>query len=301
MSAAIRSDQNHMQANSKTAIAGLAKQRRTTHNGAMSTAHEEVVLKGGRANTGSVVRIGDQVARPAYPQTPSVADFLRHLVAAGADFVPEPLGFDDEGRHRLRFIPGNAPVPPYHDWAFDESLLVQVAHHQRHLHLLAKSYEPPADASWAISAGNYFPDAAFTAGELIVCHNDIGMTNVIVDDDHQFVGFIDFDYCRPVDRLFDIAVAVRHWAPFGDLDLALDVDLDRIRRFRLFCDAHELDSADRRRVVLLATSFLKHARENIKALAAAGGIGFQALLDNGYEATNRATVRWLDENAETLT
>lgn len=267
----------------------------------MSTAPEEVVLKGGRANTGSVVRIGDQVARPAYPQTPSVADFLRHLVAAGAGFVPEPLGFDDEGRHRLRFIEGAAPTPPYSDWAFDESLLVKVARHQRQLHSLAQSYEPPADASWANSAGNYFPAEALAAPELIVCHNDMGMTNVIVDDDHRFVGFIDFDYCRPVDRLFDIAVAIRHWAPFGDLDLADNVELDRIRRFQLFCDEHELETAERRRVVLLATSFLEHARENIKALATAGGVGFQALLDNGYEATNLATVRWLDENAETLT
>jgi hypothetical protein len=267
----------------------------------VSTPHEEVVLKGGRANTGSVVRVGDQVARPVYPQTPSVAHFLRHLVAAGADFVPEPLGFDDKGRHRLRFIEGAAPTPPYPDWAFDESLLVQVARHQRQLHSLAQSYEPPADASWANSAGNYFPAEALAAGEVIVCHNDMGMTNVIVDDDHQFVGFIDFDYCRPVDRLFDIAVAIRHWAPFGDLDLADSVDLDRIRRFQLFCHAHELDTAERRRVVLLATSFLEHARDNIKALAAAGGVGFQALLDNGYEATNLATVQWLDESAEALT
>jgi hypothetical protein len=53
--------------------------------------------------------------------------------------------------------------------------------------------------------------------------------------------------------------------------------------------------------VLLATSFLEHARYNIKALAAAGGVGFQALLDNGYEATNLATVQWLDESAEALT
>lgn len=266
----------------------------------MNAAHEEIVLKGGRANTGSVVRIGDQVARPSYPQTATVEHFLRYLIQAGADFVPEPFGVDDQGRHRLQFIEGTAPTPPYPEWAFDEALLVQVANYQRRLHTLARDYEPPENASWANSAGNYFPPQALVSDELVVCHNDLGMTNVIVGADHQLAGFIDFDYCRPVDRLFDIAVAVRHWAPFGDLDLASGRELDRVRRFGLFCDAHDLDLVERRRVVDLATSFLEHARENIKALAAAGGVGFQTLLDNGYEATNLATVAWLIDNAETL-
>lgn len=266
----------------------------------MSMADKEVVLKGGRANTGNVVRIGDQVARPVYPQTPTVEHFLRHLIQAGADFVPDPFGFDEHGRHRLRFIEGTAPMPPYPAWAFDETLLVQVATQQRRLHVLAQGYEAPDDASWANSAGDYFPPQALIAEELVVCHNDLGMSNVIVDDDHRLVGFIDFDYCRPVDRLFDIAVAVRHWAPFGDLDLADGPELDRVRRFGLFCDAHDLDHAERRRVVDLATSFLEHARRNITALAAAGGAGFQTLLDNGYEATNRATLAWLVANADIL-
>ena len=178
--------------------------------------------------------------------------------------------------------------------------MLQVATHQRKLHTLAQSYDIPDDASWANSAGDYFPPQALIAEKLVVCHNDLGMTNVIVDNEHRLVGFIDFDYCRPVDRLFDIAVAVRHWAPFGDLDLVTGQEPDRVRRFRLFCDVHELDHAERRRVVDLATLFLEQARRNITALAAAGGAGFQTLLDTGYEATNRATVAWLVAHTETL-
>ena len=264
------------------------------------TQDHEVVLKGGRANTGNVVRIGQEVARPAYPQTATVEHFLKYLVASGADFVPTPLGFDDQGRHRLSFVPGVAAMPPYPTWAFDESLLIEVAEHQRALHELARGYQPLADAQWAISAGDYFPADAIAGGELIVCHNDLGMTNTIVDADRQFTGFIDFDYCKPVDRLFDIAVAVRHWAPFGDLDIDDGPDLDRIRRFGIFCDVHELDTSQRARVVQLAIDFLEHARLNIKMLAAAGGAGFQTLLDNGYEVTNLATVSWLAANAELL-
>jgi len=175
-----------------------------------------------------------------------------------------------------------------------------VAQHQRKLHLAAASYEPPPDAVWAVSAGNYFPPQALTGQELIVCHNDLGMTNVIVDDRHQLVGVIDFDYCRPVDRLFDIAVAVRHWVPFGDLDIDVDLGLDRVQRFAKFCDVHELSGNERTTVIELSVAFLDHARSNIKALAAAGGAGFQALLDNGYEETNLASVLWIQRHAEAL-
>ena len=260
----------------------------------------EVVLKGGRANTGSVVRIGDEVARPSYPQTASVDDFLEHLVGCGLTFVPSPRGTDDQGRQRLTYLEGVAATPPYPAWAFDEDLLVAVAEHQRQLHQAARSYEARPDAVWATSAGDYFPAAATDTDDLVICHNDLGMTNVIVDEHRALVGIIDFDYCRPVDRLFDIAVAVRHWAPFGDLDLADGPDLDRVRRFGIFCDVHELSFAERAHVVALARDFLDHARRNVEALAAAGGVGFQALLDNGYEQTNLATVDWLTEHAEAL-
>lgn len=266
----------------------------------MNNGHDEIVLKGGRANTGNVVRIGDQVARPSYPQTPAVDHFLRYLECAGVTFAPRPIGFDNLGRQRVSFIEGTAPAPPYPSWAFNEALMLDVATRQQELHRLARGYEPPVHAPWAESAGDYFPPDALRGEALLVCHNDLGMTNVIVDDSHQLVGFIDFDYCRPVDPLFDIAVAARHWAPFGDLDIAGDPDIDRVRRFGLFCDVHDLSPPQRQRVVNLAVSFLEHARRNIKALATAGGVGFQTLLANGYEATNIATVSWLAEHAESL-
>lgn len=261
----------------------------------------EIVLKGGRANTGNVVRIGDQVARPTYPQTATVNDFLEHLHRCGINHVPEPLGFDAEGRTRVSFIHGTAPTPPYPPWALSDELLVDVAEHQQALHQAARSYRSPDNAVWAVSAGDYFPREAVASNELVVCHNDLGMTNVIVSpDDHRVSGLIDFDYCRPVDRLFDIAVAARHWVPFGDLDLATAPDIDRVHRFRLFCDVHELSAAERRRTIDLARSFLDKARSNIAALAAAGQGSFQQLLDSGYEATNLATVAWLREHREAL-
>ena len=254
---------------------------------------DEVVLKGGYANTGSVVRIGDEVARPSYPQTSTVNHFLAFLVNAGEPAVPAPRGTDDQGRQRLRYLAGTAPLAPFPVWAFDEQLLVDVARLQRRLHTLARSYEPPADAVWATSAGNYFPPSAFSTNDLLVCHNDLGMSNIVVDEQRRLSGVIDFDYCKPVDPLFDIAVAVRHWAPFGDLGLAPEVELDRVRRFGLYCDVHELSRSERLRVADLADDFLDHALTNIRTLAAEGSVGFQTLLETGYAETNKATRHWL--------
>ena len=262
------------------------------------TSPDEIVLSGGRANVGRVVLIGDQVARPSYPQTPTVDLFLAHLRDHGIDFVPEPLGTDEQGRQRLRYIEGEVPVGPYPSWAYDEVLLVDVAMLQRQMHQAAASFEAPTEAIWATSAGDYFPAGA--DGDL-VCHNDLGMSNTVVDPATASVaGFIDFDYCRPVNRLFDIAVAARHWVPFGDLDVSHGERIDRVHRFRLFCEAHELTERDRSTVVKFAIAFLEQARRNIRGLAARGHAGFQALLDDGYEAVNEATVRWLISNRTIL-
>lgn len=214
------------------------------------------------------------------------------------DVVPEPLAADDSGRQRLTFIEGRVPIAPHPAWAYDDALLVDVARRQRQLHLAAESYSPPPDAVWAVSAGNYFPPDA--DGDL-VCHNDLGLANTVVEPGRPSVrGFIDFDYCRPVNRLFDIAVAARHWVPFGALDMAQPLDLDRVDRFHKFCNAHELDSSKRSDVVDLAIAFLEHARRNIQDLAAQGKPGFADLLANGYEATNIETVTWIAEHSAEL-
>ena len=258
----------------------------------------EIPLAGGRANQGAVVRIGDQVARPSYPQTPTVEHFMTYLRATLGDHVPQVCGSDDAGRQRLSYIEGRVPIAPHPPWAYDDDLLIDVARRQRQLHLAAQDYVAQPNAVWAVSAGDYFPPDAHGT---LVCHNDLGLANTIVHPDRpEVVGFIDFDYSRPVDRLFDIAVAARHWVPFGSLDMATPLDLDRVGRFHLFCDQHELSANERCQVVDLAIGFLEHARSNIKNLAEQGKPGFAELIANGYEQTNIAIVDWIDQHREQL-
>lgn len=268
----------------------------------------EIPLAGGTANPGRIARVGDEVARPMHPQTPLVELFLNHLRGHGLSWVPEPRPHDAENRQRLSWIPGIAIMSPAPEWAWSTMLLVDVASHQRMLHEAAADFEAPNDARWAISAGDYFPDDACPddvcpeGADILVCHNDLSMSNIIVDPaSRRLVGIVDFDYCRPVDRLFDIAVAARHWAPVGDPFAAGVPDgLDRLSRFAIICDVHELNAAERGRVVDLGVGFLDKALVNVQRFAADGHPGFRALVDRGYAAANRAATEWLVANKETL-
>lgn len=258
----------------------------------------EVLLTGGIANAGSVYRVGSTVRRPRKPQSETIQAFLEHLYAHDFTEAPHPLGFDAQGREVLGFIEGVCPAEPYEPWATSDALLIQVAQTQRRLHLVAASFRPPNDAIWG-TGGDYFPPGSEGG---LVCHNDLGLSNIVVGNG-RLRGVIDFDYIRPVEPLFDIAVAIRHWAPFAapeDLDPIWGGQVAQIRRFRTFCEIHELDHDERLSVVMLATKFLVHAQRNIASLASGGHAGFQRLIASGYLYRNANTVTWLRDNTNVL-
>jgi len=257
----------------------------------------EVPLNGGIANDGHVFRVGDTVRRPGKPQSSTVQLFLEHLQLSGFTEAPYPLGFDERRREVLGWIEGYAPVEPLPAWISEDWLLTGVADLQRRLHETARSFVPPADPVWG-TGGRYFPDEA--AGDL-VCHNDLCLSNVIIGG-NRIRGVIDFDYTHPVNPLFDIAVAARHWVPlwlpansphWGD-------DAERGRRLRLFCDTHGLSAEARGEVLDLVVAFLEQCRVNISALAADGHSGFRRLLAGGYLQQNLHSVAWLRETKQEL-
>jgi hypothetical protein len=260
---------------------------------------DEEVLAGGVANPGEVVRVGDTVRRPRKPQTAAVHAFLRHLVEKGlSGAVPTPLGFDERDREILTFLEGHIFLPPETAWTAGDELLVSVAELQHRLHAAARGYRTPDDAVWDDEIGSgYFPAGIDGA---IVCHNDLCVENVVVRDGRA-AAVIDFDYARPVDPLFDVAVAVRHWAPVrAPEDLEPIGSIDTRARFRMFADAHGLDRHARARVVEMIGAFLDRAHDNVQRLAAAGQGGFAAMIDGGYLDQNRRSAAWVRRQASAL-
>src|SRR5204862_4651211 len=108
----------------------------------------EKTLPGG--NTVGAVRIGDVVHKQASPWTPTVHALLRHLEDAGVEGVPRALGFDDQGRQMLTFLPGEVigDRVSWPAWAFADSTLVQVGQWLRRVHDVTAEFIPPADERW---------------------------------------------------------------------------------------------------------------------------------------------------------
>src|SRR5687767_680284 len=95
---------------------------------------EEQRLPGG--NTGGAVRAGDTVRRARGPWTSSVHALLQHLEDVGFDGAPRALGFDDQDREVLSFLPGDVvgTARPWPTWVHSEDALCQVARWLRDFH-----------------------------------------------------------------------------------------------------------------------------------------------------------------------
>jgi hypothetical protein len=83
---------------------------------------------------------GPTVHRPTGPWTPAVHDLLSHLSDAGVDGIPRVLGFDDEGREVLTYLPGRT-VAVDTEQAPDETLAA-AAGWLRRFHDAVRAYDP---------------------------------------------------------------------------------------------------------------------------------------------------------------
>ena len=226
----------------------------------------EIPLHGGTANRGLVVRIGDTVRRPARPTGPATHALLRHLDRVGFSGAPRFLGIDGEGREVLSYVPGRAITAPYPAWALTDAALVSVALLLRRYHAAVAGFDP-SPYSWPPS-----PPAPFDG--TLVLHNDPNLDNVVFRHGRA-VALIDFDLASPGPRVWDVAAAVRLWAPLRqDADVA-DVRRGHVlRRFRLFADAYGLTGPER--AVLVDAVIANHdwLYEVVQSGVRAGHAGF---------------------------
>jgi hypothetical protein len=202
--------------------------------------HEES-LEGG-LTTGAVL-IGGVIHKPAAPWTSTVHALLRHLEEAGFDGAPRALGFDDQGREMLTYLPGDTvgDQSPWPAWVWSDSTLIQVGRWVRRLHDATANFVPPEEERW-------FIDGTVQPG-LIVGHQDAAPYNAVMDGE-RLVGFCDWDIAAPSSREFDLALSALWWVPLGARSAVEELGLGfhdfdgRSRRLHVLLDAYGYD-ADR--------------------------------------------------------
>jgi hypothetical protein len=181
------------------------------------------------------VLAGDEVRRPTQQWTATVHSVLRHLEDTGFDGVPRARGFDDQGRERLTFLPGQTlgETWPWPDWLRSDDALRQVGAWLSRLHDATATFRPAADAVW-------FTGRPWQPGH-VIAHLDASPWNAVWADG-TLVGFVDWDTASPSRREDDLAFSALAWVPLLTARMAEAAGFadasDRRRRFHMFLDAY---------------------------------------------------------------
>ena len=112
------------------------------------------------------------------------------------------LGFDEQGREVLTFLPSDAATrreaPKTEEATFALGVLL------RRYHETVASFEPPIDAVWRLGRRS--------APGTIICHNDVNPGNVVYTNGRPY-GLIDWDLSGPAEPVEDLARACVLFAP----------------------------------------------------------------------------------------
>jgi hypothetical protein len=258
----------------------------------MPSSEVETLLLGGTANRGLVVRVGDTVRRPLRASSAATHALLEHLERVGFDGAPTLLGIDSQGREVLSYLPGETVRPPYPAWSMTDDALVSVARLLRSYHEAVADFRP-VGLEWAEPV-----PSAYVTG--LISHNDPNLDNVVFRDGVA-VALIDFDLAAPGSALWDVATAVRLWAPLRpDADIA-DVRRGRsLTRLRRFADAYDLTEPDRHRLVDAAAQNHIWCMDYVRRGAETGHPWFHQRWTTGESALTDRTNQWFKDEAQAL-
>ncbi len=245
---------------------------------------EEKKLSGG--NMTVVTRVGNTVRREANPWTPQIHKLLAHLRAKGIAEVPAPLGFDEQGREILTFIPGEAGHGSLPIHLRSDELLIAAARLLRRLHDATEDVAQTWRSGWQVPAQEPIE---------VICHGDFAPYNCVYNDG-KLIGVIDFDHAHPAPRSWDIAYAIYRFAPLTDPTNpeAYGSLAEQARRARLFCEAYGLSNREgivpaiKARVVGMA-AFLHDGAAN-------GDARLQANIAEGHLAIYETDYRYIETN-----
>ena len=252
----------------------------------------ETPLLGGTANRGLVVRVRNTVRRPLRPGSAATHALLQHLEAVGFAGAPRFLDIDPQNREVLSYVPGETVTPPYPPWSMTDEALDSVAVLLRDYHQAVAGF-PAASLTW-----NEPVPAAYVDGT--VSHNDPNLDNIVFRDGVA-VALIDFDLAGPGSALWDVAAAIRLWAP-----LRPDADVHDVRRgrtlsrLRRFADTYGLTEADRLRLVAATADNHVWCMDYVRRGSETGHPWFHQRWTTGEAALTARTNAWFSQHSQAL-
>jgi hypothetical protein len=190
----------------------------------------EEQLAGG--NSSSVSRVGGTVRREAGAWTPRVHQLLAYLRERGIVEAPVPLGFDEQGREILAYLPGQVGNDPLPAALRGDEVLIAAARLLRRIHDAGAEIAPSWRDGWRVAAREPVET---------ICHGDFAPYNCVFQQG-RLSGVIDFDFAHPGPRAWDVSYALYRFAPLtapSNPD-GFGTFAEQCRRTRLFCDAYGL-------------------------------------------------------------
>jgi hypothetical protein len=139
--------------------------------------------------------------------------------------------------------------------------------------LCSVRHRPKGPSCSASSGTRSFPRTSFSIPHAIHGHGDLGPWNIVARQGLP-VGFIDWEFAGPIDRLDEVAQVAWLNAQLHDDDIAtrnhLPTAAHRARQLGLFADAYGLDRTERAELV---TRMIEHAvRDAANELTLSGGL-----------------------------
>ena len=220
-------------------------------------------------NLGGALRVGATVRRSVGPWTPAVHALLRHL-AGRVPHIPEVLGFDEQGREVLSYLPGR--VIDTNVELLSVGQLATVVRWTRGFHEAVADFAHPGP--WR------YPRLP---GPTLIGHNDIAPYNICFDGE-ELVGVFDWDMSGPSTPLFELAFVAWNCVPMWR-----DIGTDLAAR-RLAVIASAYGGFDPRQILHAVPVRIQLMMDGILVAAAAGDQGMANLVAAGEPELDRIAV-----------
>jgi hypothetical protein len=222
-------------------------------------------------NVGGAWLIDSAVHRSTGPWTAAVHALLEHLHGRVRG-IPHVIGFDDDGREVLSYLPGR--VIDVDRERLTTEQLVSVVEWTRHFHDAVRDFTHPGP--WR---------APPPSNATLIGHNDIAPYNAAFDGD-QLVGIFDWDFAGPTTVEMELAFIAWNCVPLW----SDDDDAAMAERLSVMASTYGAVTPDA--ILSAVPERIQPMLDWIPQAAAAGDDGMRRLMTRGEpEQTQRALDR----------